>query len=485
MYNSKLVWFNKLLASVWLVSVLFLTLGVNYAFASDMRNLQGKLGLLRRPIASAVEWKIDRYIDSLFSPVQANAQFGGVVTCVNCATEAGMIAERLEVTLLRSLLTAFVRTILNFIQDTVLTIIRQLTSAQDQFNFLRSIGQYAEQAVLLASKQAYNCANNSITNWTYNLFGDTPPDTAQDNCKFGVVNVENPNENDVIAATQDVIDQCVALAYSATLPIGCTDTEIKQLQSQSEEVLKEKLLNECTEGYTPPLFEELSGAYSCGGYINEGISRFQQESLTRSEEVGQAVSRSLDSFNQSIGDDAAFITTDAPGLTTISDNSAETSEFIASPVYYPTSLDIFDPNTNSLNEVRVGFAKDPKADELINDYTIAGINSKPEPSGEPDKSIINTIQDSFKGFLDQLLNKLQEMLFSFLNNLIAKLDVATGGSGIFSSLLSDITGSVKTYAKSKVDSLYRDITEQRQALVDDLGQRKEVITYDDNVTFVP
>jgi hypothetical protein len=480
-------WFGKFLACIWLFSLVLLTFGVNHAFISDIRDFQGKMGLLKKPTTEAIEWKINTYVESLFKPISANAQ--QAVVCIGgClsgeAYLASRVSERAEITLLRSILTAFVRTVLNFIQNTVLTIIKQLTNAQDQFNFLRSIGQYAEQAVLLASKQAYNCASDSITTWSYNLFGDTPPETSEDSCKFGIINNNNPNENDIIGATQDVIDQCAVLSYSATKPIGCTDSEIKDLQNQSEEVLKEKILNECSQAYTPPLFQELAGPYACGGTVTEQLIKYRQESQARTQQVSQAASLSLSSYNQSVGKDAAFITADTSLSTPNSTNSADAAELASNPVFYPANLDVFDSSTSTLSNLKIGFAKDPEANKAINDYTIAGINSKPQPSGESD-SLATVIQDTFKGFLDQLLQKLQEMLFSFLNNLIAKLDVATGGSGVFSSLLSDITGSVKTYAKTKVNTLYNDITAQRESLVASLSQKKKVLSSTSGITFVP
>ena len=471
-------WFERFLASIWLIALLMLGIGVNHAFVADIRDMHGKIGLLNRPTTEGIEWKVDNFLKSLVQPVEVRAL--DAVFCTNCLNEgtytASRVAEKAEITLLRTILTSFVRTILNFIQNFVLNIIKQLTSAQDQFNFLKSIGQYAEQAVLLASNQAYNCATQSITTWSYKLFGETPPPEDENECKFGLTSVTSPTDTEVVGATQSYIEQCAVLNFSSVKPNGCTQTELEDVKNQRDETIKEKVLQSCTSLYTAPLYQEITGPYACSDAVLSEINKVREESDTRIEQIKQNAAETYDKYKFTAGGDAAFISSDSATSTPSSSNFADGGESsnTSNPVFFPTSLDVFDPNTSSTKNLQIGFATNPNALAFANQYTAAAINSKPQPGGEAE-NIITTIQDAFKGFLDQLLQKLQEMLFSFLNSLIAKLDLATGGSGIFSSLLSDVTGAVKTYAKTKVNNLYNDITIQRQNLIDGLSSKKQVI----------
>jgi hypothetical protein len=492
MNKNRYSWFEKFLATIWLIGIISLGIGVNHAFITEIRDLHGKIGLLKRPTTPAIEWQVDNLVKAMLQPVNVDAQ--SAVVCVGgCLSNetylASRASEKAEVTLLRTIITAFVRTILNFIQNFITNIIKQLASAQSQFNFLKTIGQYAEQALLLASNQAFNCANQSASTWAYSLFGETPPNTTNNSCKFGATTVTNPTSTQVVGASQAFLEQCAVLNLSSVKPSGCTQSQIQDIQNQRDEVIKAKVLSQCNSSYTPPLYSELVGAYSCSDAVLAQINAVRQQSDARIALVTQNASSTYSKFQATAGTDAPFISSTTTTTSTFptANNTSNTDVSASSttptisndstnPVFFPTSLDIFDPNSQSTNTLQIGFVSNPDAVNFTHQYAIAALNSKPQPSGSGDSSIISLVQDTFKNFLNALTQQLQTMLFSFLNSLVAKLNLAAGGSGLFSSLLSDVTGAVNTYAKTQINNLYKDVNTQRLNYINNLTTKKPVIT---------
>jgi hypothetical protein len=100
-----------------------------------------------------------------------------------------------------------------------------------------------------------------------------------------------------------------------------------------------------------------------------------------------------------------------------------------------------------------------KAIEVANLATQA----KPQPGGQADESELG-IQAIFQQIMDQVFQAIQNLLLSFVNGLLSKLDSVTGGNGFFSGLVNDISGSLKGYLGEKVQGLTKDLNSQYKDL---------------------
>ncbi len=462
--KPKIRLFHKFLASLWIASMMLLGFGMNPAFVSSLRAIDGDLGLLHKPKSEIQKWSNKKYLDSLFAPVQTNAQ-RAVVVVGNPIAAAAAIALSLEQKLLRAVLMAIVRFIVNKLTDFIGKLIDSLTKAQDQFGIMKSIQGYARKALAVGTAKLYDCATASIDDMVNSIGPGKTTSNNTSGCGSKAPTTTGSDTNnvkDLVAQGQQVLDSCAAERSATSVASEqCLGGNIQNIKSNMSKGVELAVKESCVavvgvDEDDFDLIDRMNPKFSdCSQKAVEDKLRHKAASQERQNQIETKATQTIASAEKTAGTGSLAVLDESTvknmKITPVAVEDAFATKCFGENVDCSYSID------KSGNKLGVFVLPDPEFNKQSVALSSLGIQAKPQAGGQADEGSLLDIQQLFTQILDQVKDAIQNLIFSMVNSLLSKLDSLTGGNGFFSGLISDITGSVKQYIGAKVQILKTDL----------------------------